>query len=40
MNCLLYNPGLKILTLAKNLVDVRPATSKTILDILYNKLGI
>lgn len=39
MNCLLYNPGLNILTLVKNLVDVRLATSKTILDILHNKLG-
>ena len=34
-----YNPGLNISALFKNLVQVRIATSKTTLDILYNTLG-
>ena len=34
-----YNPGHGILALFNNLVQVRVTTSKTILDIQYNKLG-
>ena len=34
-----YNPDLNILALFNNLAQIRIATSKTILDIKYNKLG-
>ena len=34
-----YNPGHNILALFNNLAQVRITTSKTILDIKYNKVG-
>ena len=35
----IYNPGRNISALFNNLAQVRIVTSKTILDIQYNKLG-